>query len=131
MLTPTRIFGPGEGPDPAGTYDGGRLYDGGSGANTRIPPPWESAAAQAPQDPDPGTGRVPRRPAGTWRRVATHSAAWAAGEPGDGRKRAWIEEDTDGVYVLAQGATGIARIKVADLEQAEILARRLRAKAWR
>jgi len=125
VLTPTRIFGPGETADPAATYDGGSLYDGGAAANTRIPPPWERAATSAPQGP--AADGTPRRPAGTWQHVAGSPPQ----EPADGKARVWIEDGATGVYVVVEKADGMSRTKVADGEQAEIAARQARNWSWR
>jgi hypothetical protein len=61
---PSRVFRPGEGPDPARTYhDDGRLYDGGFGATTNAQPPW----ARRPQAPGGNTAARDDRPNGTSR----------------------------------------------------------------
>lgn len=135
---PDRIFRPGEvPPDQATTYDGGSLYDGGSGASPAVPPPWEhytqtraawQRAARTPAPPPPDGG-IPRQPAGTWQYAGEHPHEQP--EPGDDRARVWIENDPSGVYVVVERALGISRNLAADDEQAELAARHASQWPWR
>jgi hypothetical protein len=136
VLTPTRVFGPGEPPDPAVTYNGGSLYDGSPGTQPGVPPPWQryqeehavwEQAARTPPPPPPAGG-IPRQPAGTWQQAGEHPSERP--EPEDGRARVWIENHDDGVRVVVERALGITLAEAADEQQAEIAARHAAQWPW-